>query len=100
EVVGFPLLICSNAKDSGLYSASKDLSELKDLVKVRAAIGPNHMRLSNFKPPSTWISPLKGVGTRLLKTLLFILSCKYYNSLPPCKRSREATNSIFCFFNF
>lgn len=34
EVVGFPLLIWSNAKDSGLLV--KDLIELKDLVKPTA----------------------------------------------------------------
>ena len=42
EVVGFPLLICSNAKDSGLFAKGlievKDLLELKDLIKGIAAI--------------------------------------------------------------
>nr|YP_009072389.1 hypothetical protein SBORM_0122 [Sclerotinia borealis]AIJ56814.1 hypothetical protein SBORM_0122 [Sclerotinia borealis] len=59
EVVGFPLLICSNAKDSGLFA--KGLMELKDLlllcgakepikylVKDIAAIEPNPIRLSNI----------------------------------------------------
>ena len=73
EVVGFSLLICSNAKDSGLFAKGlielKDLLELKYLVKYIAAIEPNPIRLSNMK----WV----------LKTLLLLLivSCKYYKSL-------------------
>ena len=71
EVVGFPLLICSNAKDSGLFAKGlievKDLLELKDLIKGIAAIEPNSIRLLN----TDW----------LLKILLLIVSCKYYNSL-------------------
>jgi len=52
EVVGFPLLICSNAKDSGLFTKGlielKDLVELKYLVEDIAGIEPNPIRLSNI----------------------------------------------------
>jgi hypothetical protein len=45
-------LICSNAKDYGLFTKGlielKDLLELKYLVKDIAAIEPNPLRLSNI----------------------------------------------------
>jgi len=53
QVVGFSLLICSNAKDSGLFAKGilelKDLLELKYLVKEITPIEPNPIRLSNMK---------------------------------------------------
>ena len=63
ELVGFSLLMCSNAKRSGLFT--NILTEVKDLVKDAALIKSNHIPLSNKK----W----------LLKIFPLIVSCKYYN---------------------
>lgn len=71
EVVGFPLLMWSNAKDPGFFAKGlierKDLFVLKYLVKDTAAIEPNPRRLSNMK----W----------LFEALLLIVFCEYHNSL-------------------
>lgn len=77
ELIGFPLLIYSNAKDSGLFT--KGLIELKDLVKDIVVIALNLTRLSNIKWLFAGISRL--ILLRGWEKLLLIVSCEYYNSL-------------------
>jgi hypothetical protein len=82
EFVGFSLLIWSNAKDSVLFP--KGLIELKDLL-VLFAKGLIELKdllvLEYLVKDITTIEPIRLSKMKwLLKTLILVISCKYYKS--------------------